>query len=92
MSSLPRRRIIWWAALIFYTVGCLLFDFYPKYGPPYFRYTGSDPSRQVWNLGLLGPSFIYDPAIGLLVGPLADVMVGAQLIVLIFLLWLRPVR
>lgn len=92
MSSLRRRRMIWMTAVAFYTVGCLLFDFYPDYGPPHFRYSDSDPNRAVWNLGLPTTWFIYDPSVGLLFGPLSETVVGAQLTVLVFLLWCRPER
>lgn len=91
MTSLRKRRLIWWTVVILFTVGCLLFDFYPDYGPPAFRYSGSDPNRFVWNLGCPSVWFIYDPTIGILFAPLADVAVGAQMTVFIFLLWCRPV-
>ncbi|HEY1052430.1 MAG TPA: hypothetical protein VGE39_21820 [Prosthecobacter sp.] len=35
-------------------------DFFPTYGPPFFRYTGSDPNHHVWNFGLPFAWTIYD--------------------------------
>lgn len=35
-------------------------DAFPVYGPPFFRYTGSDPKHLVWNLGWPLPWVIYD--------------------------------
>ena len=34
----------------------------PYYGRPAFRYTCSDPTHFVWNLGFPFPVFIYDSA------------------------------
>lgn len=38
----------------------LVIDFFPRYGPSDFRYTESDPSVMVWNLGLPCAHWIYD--------------------------------
>lgn len=49
--------------LAFFAFLMLLFgiiDFFPWHGPPAFRYTGSDPSHHVWNLGWPIPWIIYD--------------------------------
>ena len=51
---------------------------WPRYGAPDFRYTGSDPSRHVWNVGWPVAVVIHDPDAGLHVGPLA-LVVGAVL-------------
>ncbi len=37
-----------------------IIDFFPTYGPPFFRYTSSDPKNLVWNFGWPIPWFIYD--------------------------------
>ena len=37
-----------------------IIDFFPTYGPPFFRYTGSDPKHFVWNFGWPLAWFIYD--------------------------------
>ena len=38
----------------------LVADFFPNFGRPYFRYTGSDPEHFVWNLGYPMVLFIFD--------------------------------
>ena len=38
----------------------IVVDFWPTYGAPFFRYTGSNPDEQVWNLGFPIAWFIYD--------------------------------
>ncbi|QDT51133.1 hypothetical protein Pan258_52160 [Symmachiella dynata] len=38
----------------------LLISVFPTFGPPNFRYTGSDPNRFVWNLGWPLATCIYD--------------------------------
>jgi len=37
-----------------------ILDFYPYYGPPFFRYTGADPNHHVWNFGWPISWTIYD--------------------------------
>ena len=41
----------------------------PRWGPPAFRYHGSDPTRPVWNLGWPVAYAIYDATTGFHVGP-----------------------
>ena len=57
---------------------CILANFFPRHGPPHFRYTGSDPSREVWNLGWPLVLAIYDPQYGLHVGPFACVVIPLE--------------
>ncbi|WP_395732232.1 hypothetical protein [Prosthecobacter sp.] len=38
----------------------LVIDAFPNHGPPFFRYTGSDPAHIVWNFGWPIPWLIYD--------------------------------
>ncbi len=38
----------------------LLISVFPTFGPPHFRFTGSDPNRFVWNLGWPLATCIYD--------------------------------
>jgi hypothetical protein len=61
---------------------CLLVDFFPRFGPPDFRYTGSDPATHVWNLGWPLATAIYDQRSGMHVGPLAYVLVPIEIVVL----------
>jgi hypothetical protein len=42
---------------------------WPRFRPPDFRYTGSDPARPVWNLGWPFVLAIYDATTGFHVGP-----------------------
>lgn len=51
------------AHIIFFVLLVLAFgiiDFFPVYGSPFFRYTGSDPQNLVWNFGWPIAWFIYD--------------------------------
>ena len=68
----------WVLGLALYVVACLAFDFRPHYGPPHFRYTGSDPSRHVWNLGWPSVTCIYDSRFGFQVGPSGYVLFHLQ--------------
>ena len=67
------------AAVAVYALGCLVLDFYPHHGPPFFRYTGCDPACEVWNLGYPFALMIYDPDNGLNVGPFAYAVIPLQL-------------
>ncbi|MFO1485095.1 MAG: hypothetical protein U1F71_17175 [Verrucomicrobiaceae bacterium] len=46
--------------LLFLTAVFIVIDFWPTYGTPFFRYTGSNPDESVWNLGFPIAWFIYD--------------------------------
>lgn len=70
-------------AAITFVVVCLVVDFVPRHTSPDFRYTGSDPSVPVWNLGWPLALFIYDPKHGFQVGPFAYLMLPFQLGVLV---------
>jgi len=75
----------------------LLIDFFPRHAPPDFRYTGSDPTFIVWNLGWPLALFIYDSRNGFHVGPEADMMLPFQGFVFmvgmaIALIWRRHTR
>lgn len=62
---------------------CLAIDLLPRYGPPEFRYTGSDPTTMVWNLGWPLALAIYDPRSGLHMGPCVYLVPPAQLLILV---------
>ena len=75
-----RRTIL----LVVYITISLIIDFYPTYGRPHFRYTGSDPSIEVWNLGWPIATMIYDSTSGIHVGPFAYVFFPLQFVILAF--------
>lgn len=81
----PRMSPNRWSKLaaIAFVVVCLVVDFVPRHTLPDFRYTGSDPSVPVWNLGWPLALFIYDPKHGFQVGPFAYLMLPFQLGVLV---------
>ena len=78
-SSGPKR---WIVICLLYICFCLVIDFYPRFAPPDFRYTGSDSSAEVLNLGWPMALTIYDPRSGWHAGPLALLVVGHQLFML----------
>lgn len=61
---------------------CLFVNLFPAYGPPNFRYTGSDPSVHVWNLGWPLATAIYDPRSGFHYAPEAFFLVAYEIMVL----------
>jgi hypothetical protein len=69
-----RSRKRWLIGLGVYAGLCFVLGFFPTYGSPHFRYTGSDPSVEVWNLGWPVATIIWDPRTGLHVGPFAYVL------------------
>ena len=77
----PAIRRLWLLAAALYLVVCATLDLFPRHGPPEFRYTGSDPAVAVWNLGWPIAQFIYDPRLGLQVGPTAWLVVDFQCLV-----------
>lgn len=89
MNVHPRRRAIrkglYWMVVITMICGFLVVDFFPRSGPPDFRYTRSDPDSAVLNLGYPIAQFIYDERLPepLVFGPLAALLVTAQLFVVI---------
>ena len=70
------------AALASYIFACLALDCLPRFGPPEFRYTGSDPIVPVWDLGWPLALTIYDARSGLHVGPSVYLVLPAQLLIL----------
>ncbi len=94
MNRLSKR--FWTIVFAVYIVICLIVDFYPTYGPPHFRYTGSDPSIEVWNLGWPIATMIYDPVSGIHIDPFAYVYFPLELGILAVLcttvLLLRKLR
>jgi hypothetical protein len=70
-------------AVASYVLACLLLDVLPRFGPPEFRYTGSDPTVPVWNLGWPLALTIYDARSGLHVGPDVYLVPLAQFLVLL---------
>ena len=65
-------------------------DVWPQWDRTSFRYTGSDPEREVWNLGWPLPLAIYDR--GLWIGPFAYVVLPGELAVAGVMLGLEAVR
>jgi hypothetical protein len=61
-------------------LGFALIDLFPRHGPPNFRYTGSDPAHEVWNLGWPMALAIYDPQSGIHLGPFLYVVVPLQVL------------
>ncbi len=64
-------------------VAALLIDFFPTFGPPQFRYTGSDPNTHVWNLGWPLATTVYDQRWGLHASPFAYVLFPIEVVVLV---------
>ena len=81
MERSARNR--WILICSLYLLSCVVVDFVPSFGPPHFRYTGSDPSVHVWNLGWPLPYMIYDPRSGLHVDPFGVVVIGLQVLVVV---------
>ena len=61
-------------------IACALLDFVPRHGAPEFRYTGSDPAQQVWNLGWPVALTIYDSRSGIHIGPFLYAVVPFQVV------------
>lgn len=80
LAALFLQLFEWLRAL--FVIACIVVDFFPRFGPPAFRYTGADPSTSVWNLGWPGVLFIYDPRSGVHVGLEVYLVVPAQLFLL----------
>ena len=70
-------------AVASYVVVCFALDFFPRFGPPEFRYTGSEPTFPVWNLGWPLALAIYDVRSSLHVSPSVYLVPPAQLLVLL---------
>lgn len=79
-QQMPWRRVVGIPIL-----ACALADFFPTYGPPWFRYTGSDPAIEVWNLGWPLVLMIYDPRSGIHIFPFLNVVVLAHVAVISFI-------
>jgi hypothetical protein len=80
----------WKTAAVFFVAACVVavcvvVDFFPRFGPPDFRYTGSDPATHVWNLGWPLAEAIYDHRSGFHVGPLGVVVFSIQTVVVMIL-------
>src|SRR5438105_10669701 len=85
-SPSTSARLIRWRLLVAgYIIACGLVDGLPSYGPPFFRYTGSDPSLRVWNLGWPLALGIFDPMSGLHLGPFLYVILPVQAMVAVFI-------
>jgi hypothetical protein len=61
-------------------LACVLADIFPRHGAPDFRYTGSDPSHHVWNLGWPMAIAIYDSTSGIHFDPFAFVVVPVRVL------------
>jgi hypothetical protein len=81
-------QIAYRVALISIALGFVWVDFYPRFGPPDFRYTGSDPAHHVFNLGWKLALFIYDSNqdAPLQWGPLTEYVLAFELLVLAVLI------
>jgi hypothetical protein len=83
MRDLPNGgNRIWWRIAIGCLVAFVVVDLFPWHGPPFFRYTGSDPTYAVWNLGWPLALSIYDPRSGVHIGPFFYFAVPFQAVVL----------
>ena len=71
------------AIAVAFVAVCLAIDLLPHSGHPEFRYTGSDPTTIVWNLGWPLALALYDPRSGLHIGPFAYLVPPAQLLILV---------
>jgi len=94
MPSSNHHRIRWQYVVGVLIVVCALVDLFPRHGAPWFRYTGSDPAVEVWNLGWPLVLLIFDPRSGLHIGPFFYVVVPFQLVVIsvigvVFAFWTR---
>lgn len=70
-------------AVASYVAACLVMDLWPRFGPPEFRYTDSDLSVPVWNLGWPLALAVYDTRSGLHVGPLVYLILPSQVLALL---------
>ncbi len=66
-----------------YLLACLVLDVFPRFGPPQFRYTGSDPAVSVWNLGWPMALGIHDARSGFHAGPSMYLVPPAQVFLLL---------
>lgn len=81
MNSLAMK--IYFGILLLSIVLILAIDFFPTWGPPEFRYTGSDPSRNVWNIGYPLALMIYDSKVtpSFVFGPFAVLVLPVQIFI-----------
>lgn len=94
MLSSNHHRIRWQHIVGALILVCAVMDFFPRHGAPWFRYTGSDPAVEVWNLGWPMVLSICDQRSGLHIGPFLYVVVPFQLVVVsvigvMFAFWTR---
>ena len=90
-SILARRQVV---SLSSGLLAAAVLSFFPRFGPPNFRYTDSDPSHHVWNLGFPLATCIDDPVTEphLFVGPIGSVVfmaaaVSAGVPILLLFAW-----
>jgi hypothetical protein len=69
MYHSERTLLSWKFIAVAFVVICAVLDIFPRHGPPYFRFTGSDPAQQVWNIGWPIALGIYAPGSGLHLSP-----------------------
>src|ERR1043166_6105600 len=70
---------LWWRRItVAFLITCAAVDLCPRHGAPDFRYTGSDPAHEVWNLGWPVALAIYDSQSGIHVGPFMYVVIPVQ--------------
>ncbi len=82
--SVSQRIAAWWPLVVMLHLGIsAILAFFPRFGPPDFRYTGSDPSHAVWNLGWPLASMIHDPRSGLHISPLGLVVLPILVLALL---------
>jgi hypothetical protein len=58
MKNMAKQKRLRW--LLIHLSFFVLVDFMPSFGPPFFRYTGSNPCKHVWNFGWPFAFIIYD--------------------------------
>lgn len=55
-------RFLYFGGVSLLAIAFVAMDLFPTFGPPFFRYTGSDPAHFVWNFGWPFTWIIYDAA------------------------------
>lgn len=83
LNAMPRSQplfTLWRFIALTFVIACLVADLLPRHGAPDFRYTGSDPAHEVWNLGWPVALAIVDSQSGIHFGPFLYVVVPVQVV------------
>ncbi|MCX5688530.1 MAG: hypothetical protein NTV94_01835 [Planctomycetota bacterium] len=77
-----------------FVVLCLLHNVLPWFGPPQFRYTGSDPERSVWNFGWPLATAIHDAQFGFHFAPWGPLLLFIEVGVFsaVMIVWVMVAR